>query len=66
MGNRDIRRSVEGRGIGRGTWGTQDGQYKDFQDLTRQVLSGRKAGNLKEVGLSRLSGVEKIEDLDGG
>ncbi len=31
-----------------------------------QGLSGRKAGNLKEVGLGGLSGVEKIEDLDGG
>ena len=29
--NRDIRRSVEGRGMGRGTWGTQDGHYRDFQ-----------------------------------
>ena len=33
---------------------------------TFQGLSGRKAGNLKEVGLGGLSGVEKIEDLDGG
>ena len=33
---------------------------------TLQGLSGRKAGNLKEVGLGGLSGVEKIEDLDGG
>ena len=32
---------------------------------TLQGLSGRKAGNLKEVGLGGLSGVEKIEDLDG-
>ena len=58
MGNRDIRRSVEGRGMGVGNMGN-----------TRwilQGLSGRKAGNLKEVGLGGLSGVEKIEDLDGG
>ena len=27
--------------------------------------SGRKAANLKEVGLGGLSGVEKIEDRDG-
>ena len=33
---------------------------------TLQGLSGRKAGNLKEVGLGGLSGVEKIEDLEGG
>ena len=33
---------------------------------TLQGLSGRKAGNLNEVGLGGLSGVEKIEDLDGG
>ena len=33
---------------------------------TLQGLSGRKAGNLKEVGLGGLSGVEKIVDLDGG
>ena len=34
--------------------------------LTLQGLSGRKAGNLKEVGLGGLTGLEKIEDLDGG
>ena len=33
---------------------------------TLQGPSGRKAGNLKEVGLGGLSGVEKIEVLDGG
>ena len=33
---------------------------------TLQGLSGRKAGNLKEVGLGWINGVEKIEDLDGG
>ena len=61
---------MEGRGMGRGTWGIQDGHYRDFQmgnrRWTLQGLSGRKAGNLKEVGLGGLSGVEKIEDLDGG
>ena len=31
-GNRDIRRSVEGRGMGRGTRGIQDGHYRDFQE----------------------------------
>ena len=33
---------------------------------TLQGLSGRKAGNLKEVGFGGLSGKEKIKDLDGG
>ena len=32
VGNRDIRRSVEGRGMGRETWGVQDGHYRDFQE----------------------------------
>ena len=32
VGNRDIRRSVEERGIGRGTWGIEDGHYTDFQE----------------------------------
>ena len=32
VGNRDIRRSVEGRGMGRGTLGIQDGHYRDFQE----------------------------------
>ena len=36
---------------GRDTRGKQDGQDKDFHVLTRQGLSGRKAGNLKDVGL---------------
>ena len=44
---------LEGRGMGRGTWGIEDGHYRDFQEG-------------KEVGLGGLSGVEKIEDLDGG
>ena len=60
VGNRDIR-SVEGRAMGRGTWGIQDGHYRDFQmgnrRWTLQGLSGRKAGNLKEVSLGGLSGV---------
>ncbi len=33
---------------------------------TLQGLSGRKAGNFKEVGQGGLTGVEKIEDLDRG
>ena len=32
VGNRDIRRSVEERGIGWGTQGIQDGHYRDFQE----------------------------------
>ena len=64
--NRDRRRSVEGREMGWGTQGKQDGHYKDNQVLTRQGLSGRKAGNLKEVGLGWINGVEKIEVLNRG
>ena len=58
VGNRDIRRSVEGRAMGAGTMRNTR--------WTLQGLSGRNAGTLKEVGLGGLSGVEKIEDLDGG
>ena len=32
VGNRDMRRSVEGRGMGWGTQGKQDGHYRDFQE----------------------------------
>ena len=32
VGNGDIRRSVEGRGMGWETWGIQDGHYRDFQE----------------------------------
>ena len=34
--NRNIRRSVEGRRMRRGTWGIQDGHHRDFQHLTQQ------------------------------
>ena len=34
VGNRDIRRAMEGSGMGRGTQGKEDGHYRDFQDLT--------------------------------
>ena len=30
LGNRDMRRSVEGRGMGWGTQGKQDGRHRDF------------------------------------
>ena len=43
MGNKDIRRCVEGRGMKWLTWG--------YIRWILQGLSGRKAGNLKEVGL---------------
>ena len=56
VGNRDLRRYVEGRVIGRGTQGKQDGHYRDFHVLTRQGLSARKAGNLKAVGLGWICG----------
>ena len=42
MGNRDIRRSVEGRGMGRGTRGIQDVHHRDFQDFTRQGIFGKE------------------------
>ena len=51
VGNRHIRRSVEGRRMGRGTWGNRR--------WTLQGLSGRKAGNLKEVGLGWINGGRK-------
>ena len=58
MGNRDIRRSVEGRGMGVGNMGN-----------TRwilQGLSGRKAGNLKEVGLGWINGGRKDRGFGWG
>ena len=62
--NRDMWRSVERRGMGQGTQG-KDGHYREFQVLTRQGLSGSKAGNLKEVGLGWISGDKKDHVLDG-
>ena len=32
VGTRDMRRSVDGRGVGWGTWDKQDGCYRDFQE----------------------------------
>ena len=32
VGNRDMKRSLEGIGMGRGTRGIQDGHYRDFQE----------------------------------
>ena len=37
-----------------------------FRTSHDRELSGRKAGNLKEVGLGWINGVEKIMVLDGG
>ena len=54
----DIRRSVEGRGMGQGTWSMQDEHYRD--------LSGRKAGNLKEVGLGWINGGRKDRGFGWG
>ena len=50
---------MEGRGMGQGTRGTQDGYFRVFQVLTQQGLSGMKAGNLKEVGLGWINGGRK-------
>ena len=36
-GDRDIRRSVEGSGMGRGTRGIQDGHYRDFQEGRQEI-----------------------------
>ena len=58
MGNRDIRRSVERRGMGQGTWGIQDGHHRDFL--------GRKAGNLKEGGLGWINGGRKDQGFGWG
>ena len=52
MGNRDNRRSVEGRGMGRGT------------QVVPQGFSGRKTGNLKEMGLGWINGGRKDQDFD--
>ena len=37
VGNREIMRSVEGRGMGWGTWGIQDGHYRDFQERKQGI-----------------------------
>ena len=58
MGNIDIRRSVEGRGMGWGTCRIEGGYYRDFQE--------GKQGNLRRWVWVGLMGEEKIEDLDGG
>ena len=54
----DIRRSVEGRGMGQGTWG--------YTRWTLQGLSGRKAGNLKEVGLRWINGGREDQGFGWG
>ena len=58
VGNRHMRISVEGRGMGRGTQGKRDQQYMDFQE-GKQVISSRWVWG-------GLSGVEEIRVLDGG
>ena len=40
MGNRDNRRSVEGSGIGRRTWGKQDGTTGAFRKENREFEGG--------------------------
>ena len=61
-----MRRSAEGRGMGQGTCSKQDGHCRDYQVLTRQGLSGRKAGNLKDVGLGWISGGRKDHGFGWG
>ena len=57
---------MEGRGMGHGTQDKEDGHYRDFQVLTRQGLSGRKAGNLKEEGLAWINGDRKDRGFGWG
>ena len=49
VGNRDMRRSVEGRGMRRGTWGEQDGHYRDFQEEKQGIWRGSVWGGLTGV-----------------
>ena len=62
VGNRDIRRSVERRGMEHGTRGKQDGHHRDFQDLTRLGTFGI----LKEVGLEWINGGRKDQGFGWG
>ena len=57
---------MEGRRMGQGTRGKQDGHDRDFQVLIRQGHSGKKAGNLKEVGLGWISGGGKDRGFGWG
>ena len=51
---------MEGRGMGWETRDKQDGHHRDFcRSLHDRELSGRKAGNLKEVGLGWINGGRK-------
>ena len=50
VGNIDMRRSVEGRGMGQGIRGKQDGHRRDFQGLTRQGLR-KKSREFEGIGL---------------
>ena len=59
-------RSVEGRGTRQGTQSKQDGHDRDFQVITRQGPSGRKAGNLKEVCLGWINGGRKDRGFGWG
>ena len=58
MGSRDLRRCVEGRGMGVGNMG--------YTRWTLQGLSGRKAGNLKEVDLGWIKGGRKDRGFGWG
>ena len=53
---------MEGRGMERGTWGIEDGHYRDFQD----GQNFRKEGNLKEVGLGWINGGRKDREFGWG
>ena len=65
--NRDMRRSAEGRGMKRGHRVNKmdtTGTLRSLHD--RQGLSGKKAGNLKEVGLGWISGCRKDRGFGWG
>ena len=59
VGNRDIRGSVEGEGYGREHRVYKMDTTGTFRTLHNRELSGRKAGNLKEVGLGWINGGRK-------
>ena len=72
VGDRDIR-SVEGWGMGWDTWNKMDTAGtsrslldRDFKVFTWQGLSGRKAGNLKDVGLGWINGDRKDRGFGRG
>ena len=52
--------------MGWSTWGKQDGVGKERAIRERKRLSGRKTGNLKEVGLGWINGGRKDRGFGWG